>query len=80
VHDCLCIVYFHIKFKIVKPFFKNIYAFYRMDSLSGSLKHSAIVSPTSPGSPNFFDRATSPHMITKAVQNIRMGMYKLRKG
>lgn len=45
-----------------------------MDSLSGSLKHSAVVSPTSPGSPHFFDRATSPHMITKAVQNIKMGM------
>ncbi|KAH8288059.1 hypothetical protein KR018_011097 [Drosophila ironensis] len=44
-----------------------------MDSLSGSLKHSAVVSPTSPGSPHFFDRATSPHMITKAVQNIKMG-------
>lgn len=51
-----------------------------MDSLSGSLKHSAIVSPTSPGSPNFFDRATSPHMITKAVQNIKMGMYYVRRG
>ncbi|KAH8368682.1 hypothetical protein KR084_004755 [Drosophila pseudotakahashii] len=58
------------------PDFELLVASHRhvgMDSLSGSLKHSAIVSPTSPGSPNFFDRATSPHMITKAVQNIKMG-------
>ncbi|EDV41143.2 uncharacterized protein Dana_GF23570 [Drosophila ananassae] len=58
------------------PDFELLVASHRhvgMDSLSGSLKHSAVVSPTSPGSPHFFDRATSPHMITKAVQNIKMG-------
>ncbi|XP_017089564.2 intermembrane lipid transfer protein Vps13D [Drosophila bipectinata] len=58
------------------PDFELLVASHRhvgMDSLSGSLKHSTVVSPTSPGSPHFFDRATSPHMITKAVQNIKMG-------
>ncbi|KAH8379915.1 hypothetical protein KR009_008014 [Drosophila setifemur] len=58
------------------PDFELLVASHRhvgMDSLSGSLKHSAVVSPTSPGSPHFYDRATSPHMIIKAVQNIKMG-------
>lgn len=54
----------------------NIHIF-RMDSLSGSLKHSTACSPIMPGSPDPTDihRPTSPHIISQAVENIQSGIY-----
>ncbi|EDW70492.2 intermembrane lipid transfer protein Vps13D isoform X1 [Drosophila virilis] len=60
------------------PDFELLVASHRnvgMDSFSGSLKHSNACSPVTPGSPDSTDhhRPTSPHIITKAVQNIQRG-------
>ncbi|EDW18711.2 uncharacterized protein Dmoj_GI13376 [Drosophila mojavensis] len=60
------------------PDFELLVASHRnvgMDSFSGSLKHSTACSPVTPGSPDssIYHRPTSPHIITKAVQNIQSG-------
>ncbi|XP_037935876.1 vacuolar protein sorting-associated protein 13D [Teleopsis dalmanni] len=58
------------------PDFELLMASHRhvgMDSISGSLKQSEPCSPNSPGSPDHtcYQRPTSPHIITKAVNNLQ---------
>lgn len=53
--------------------FNGFIFFYRMDSVSGSLKQSEPCSPNSPGSPDpMYDRRpTSPHTISKALSSLQ---------
>lgn len=60
---------------VSKKWYFALVLFYRIDSVSGSLKQSEPCSPQSPGSPDptlhCDRRPTSPHTISKALSNLQ---------